>query len=128
MFASYTQVSNALAICLSVPYNSNQDFPALDSGDDGPTLPETGHFKQSMRNQLLRYARKIEYHDLTMPLERDFDLRDRNKAYDDTESVSLTLNLLHRHNLQRINNNPAAAARDLSRFPLNLPGFSPGTL
>ena len=109
IFASYMQVNNALAIRLSVPSTSNQGFPAFDSGDDGPSSPRTGQFKQSLRNQLLRYARKFEDHDPTLPRERDFDLRDRNKACDDTESVDLTLHLSHRHNLQRITNNPAAA-------------------
>ena len=91
------QVSNALAIRLSIPSTSNQDFPAFDS----PTAPVKGEHNHSLREQLLRYAQNFE--------DCDFDLRDRNKSDDD--SINLVVNLSRHHNLTRINQNPAAAAQ-----------------
>ena len=69
-------------------------------------LEMNSYMKSWLNTLILKYSN----HDPTLPQERNFDLRDHNKDCDDTESVDLTLHLFYRHNLQRINNNPAAAA------------------
>jgi hypothetical protein len=57
----------------------------------------------SLRDRLFNYTKIFE------KFGEEFDLRDRNKSDQDANFVDINLNLSHRHNLQRIANNPVAA-------------------